>query len=237
MKQIAFTVSTLLLLLFGCKKDTTREIDSSYHPDINPVNFSNSTTISNPYFPALPGKKYIYEGQTDEGLERVEEQRLVETKTIMGITCIVVNDKEYANGKLIEDTRDWYAQDNDGNLWYFGETVDNYNANGTLLDHGGSWEAGIDGAQPGIIMPANPQTGLRYREEYYFGHAEDEAEITNTGITETILLGTFNNCVKTKNWTVLEPDDLENKIYAPGVGLIKEINIPDKFEVTLISIL
>src|SRR5262245_20490180 len=99
MKQITFTVATVLLLSFGCKKDTSRQIDTSYHPDINPANFSNSTSISNTYYPAPPGKKYVYEGQTDEGLERVEEQRLVETKIIMGITCIVVNFREYSNGK------------------------------------------------------------------------------------------------------------------------------------------
>src|SRR4030095_7952603 len=104
MKQITFIVAALLLLSFGCKKDTIRQIDSSYKPDINPANFTNSTTISNPYYPALTGKKYIYEGQTDEGLDRVEEQRLVETKTIMGITCITVSFKEYINGKLTEDT-------------------------------------------------------------------------------------------------------------------------------------
>src|SRR5678815_2648886 len=114
--------------------------------------------------------------------------------------------------------------------------VDNYNANGTISDHGGSWEAGIDGALPGMIMPANPQTGMRYREEYYFGHAEDEAEITNTGISETISLGTYNNCLKTKNWTVLEPDALETKIYAPGIGLIKEVSISENEELSLVSI-
>ena len=236
MKQIIFLVATWLLLPFGCSKDTARQIDSSYKPDINPANFTNSTIITNPYYPATPGKKYIYEGQTDEGFERVEEQRLNTTKIIMGITCVISNFKGYVNGKLIEETWDWYAQDNDGTLWYFGEEVDNYNGNGTLIDHGGSWEAGVDGAQPGKIMPANPQTGVKYREEYYFGHAEDEAEIIGTGLSETISLGTYNDCIKTKNWTVLEPDALENKIYAPGTGLIKEIDIPGKFEIVLVAI-
>ncbi len=236
MKQITLLVATWILLSFGCKKDTTRQIDSSYKPDIIAANFTNSTNITNPYYPATPGKKYIYEGQTDEGLERVEELRLTDTRIIMGITCIIVNFKGYLNGKLIEEAWDWYAQDKDGNLWYFGETVDNYNANGTLIDHGGSWEAGVDGAQPGMIMPANPQTGMKYREEYYFGHAEDEAEIIATGLSETISLGTYGSCIKTKNWTILEPDALENKIYAPGIGLIKEINIPDKYEITLVTI-
>lgn len=166
-------------------------------------------------------------------MEHIEEQRLTTTKTILGITCIVVNFKAYLDGKLIEEAWDWYAQDNEGTVWYFGEAVDNYNDNGTLKDHAGSWEAGIDGAQPGIIMPANPQTGFKYREEYYFNHAEDEAEIIGTGLTETIPLGTYNNCIKTKNWTALEPDQLEQKIYAPGIGLIKEINVKEKFEIVL----
>ena len=236
MKQIIFLVATLLLVSFGCKKDTARQIDSSYSPDINPANFTNSTIITNPYYPATPGKKYIYEGQTDEGFERVEEQRLNITKTIMGITCVISNFKGYVNDKLVEETWDWYAQDNDGTLWYFGEEVNNYNQNGTLIDHGGSWEAGVDGAQPGKIMPAHPQTAMKYREEYYFGHAEDQAEIIGTGLNETISLGTYNNCIKTKNWTVLEPDALENKIYAPGIGLIKETDIPGKFEIVLVAI-
>ena len=237
MKQISFLAATWLLLLLGCKKDTIRQIDSSYKPDIKPVNFTKSTVITHPYYPAPPGKKYIYEGQTDEGFERVEEQRLTTTKTIMGITCVVSSFKGYVNGKLVEETSDWYAQDNDGNLWYFGEAVDNYNENGALTDHSGSWEAGVDGAQPGIIMPANPQTGMKYREEYYFNHAEDEAEIIGTGLSETTSLDTYNNCIKTKNWTALEPDVVENKIYAPGIGLIKEIEMPGNFEITLVSIL
>jgi hypothetical protein len=236
MKQIFLIVATWLLLSFGCSKDTARQIDSSYKPDINPANFINSTIITNPYYPATPGKKYIYEGQTDEGFERVEEQRLNTTKTIMGVICVISNFKGYVNGKLIEETWDWYAQDNDGTLWYFGEEVNNYNQNGTLTDHDGSWEAGIDGAQPGKLMPANPQTGMTYREEYYFGHAEDEAEIIGTGLSETISLGTYNDCIKTKNWTDLEPDALENKIYAPGIGLIKEIDIPGNFEIVLVAI-
>lgn len=227
--------ATILLLLMSCKKDKTRLIDSGYKPDVNITKFTNSTNITNPYFPYAAGKKYIYEGQTQDGLELIEEQRLTTTKTILGITCIIVNFKAYLNGTLIEEAWDWYAQDNDGNVWYFGEDVDNY-VNGVLLDHGGSWEAGVDGAQPGTIMPANPQTGMKYREEYYFNHAEDEAEITATGLTVTIPLGTYTNCIKTRNWTALEPDLNENKFYAPGIGLVKEENVTDKEEIFLKAI-
>jgi hypothetical protein len=239
MKRIVFLLSLCLLVFIACKKEkvaSPRFIDSNYKPDVRPAKFTNSTTITNPYHPVTAGKKYIYEGQTPEGLERIEEQRLTTTKTILGITCIVVNFKAYLNGKLIEEAWDWYAQDNDGNLWYFGEAVDNYNANGTLKDHAGSWEAGVDGAQPGIIMLASPQAGIAYREEYYFNHAEDRAEVTATGLTVTIPLGTYNNCIKTKNWTELEPDLNENKFYAPGIGLVRDVNITDNTEIVLKAI-
>ncbi|MEJ7741010.1 MAG: hypothetical protein WKF97_26630 [Chitinophagaceae bacterium] len=137
---------------------------------------------------------------------------------------------------MIEKAIDWYAQDNEGNLWYFGEAVDNYNSNGTLKDHAGSWEAGVDGAQPGTIMPANPKAGMAYREEYYFNHAEDRAEVIATGQTVVIPFGTYENCIKTRNWTELEPDLNENKLYAPGIGLVKEVNLKDNTEINLIAI-
>ncbi len=236
MKKIYFPAILSLLLLISCKKDAARVIDSSYQPDVSAAKFSSSTIITNPYYPATAGKKYIYEGTTPDGLERVEEERLSSIKTILGISCIIVNFKAYINGNLVEEAWDWYAQDTLGNLWYFGEAVDNYHSNGTIKDHAGSWEAGVDGAQPGMIMPANPQVGMKYREEYYFNHAEDEAEITATGQTITIPFGTFSNCIMTKNFTALEPDANENKYYAPGIGLLKEVNITDNYEIRLIAI-
>lgn len=224
---------TVLLLsvftLAGCKKET-------YKPIVDPANFAKSGIVTNRYYPVTPGKKYIYEGETLDGKERIEEKRLDEFKSIMGINCIVVNFRAYLNGTLIEEAWDWYAQANDGDLWYFGEAVDNYNEDGTLKDHSGSWEAGVDGALPGIIMLGNPRRGKKYREEYYPGHAEDEAQVISTGQQVTIDYGSFQNCITTKNWTRLEPNLNENKIYAPGIGLIKEINITDNTEITLIAI-
>lgn len=236
MKQIAIKLIGAMMLLTSCKKEQTRKIDTSYKPDVNISKFTSSTNLTNPYFPVPAGKKYIYEGQTPDGLERIEEQRLPATKTILGITCIIVNFRAYLNGVLIEEAWDWYAQDNAGNVWYFGEAVDNFNNNGTLKDHGGSWEAGVDGAQPGMIMPTTPRVGMSYREEYYFNHAEDRAEITGEGLSVTIPFNTFNNCIKTRNWTELEPDLNENKFYAPGIGLVKEVNIEDNTEIKLIAI-
>jgi len=243
MKQIAFLLSISLLTIIACRKNMVSEEFASeqkfghdYKPEVELTNFTNSTIITNPLYPIGAGKKYIFEGQTPDGLEHIEEQRLNTTKLILGITCIVVNFKAYVDGILIEEAQDWYAQDNSGNLWYFGEAVDNYDADGVLLDHAGSWEAGKHNAKPGIIMLADPQQGDAYREEYYFRHAEDEAEVLETGITVTTPLGTFNNCIKTRNWTRLEPDLNEHKIFAPGYGLIKEINITDNTEIFLIAV-
>lgn len=222
-KSLYPCAAIVLISFASCKKDPVS-------------NFKNPTHLTNPYFPVAAGKKYIYEGQTSEGLEHIEEKRLTSTKTILGVTCIEVEFKAFLNAKLIEKALDWYAQDNGGTVWYFGEAVDNYDENGVLQDHKGSWEAGVDGAAAGTIMPAHPQVGMKYREEYYLNHAEDEAEVTGTGLTVTIPLGTYNNCIRTKNFTRLEPSLNENKFYAPGIGLVKEENVADNSEIRLIAI-
>lgn len=246
MKQIAILLSMGLLTMVACQKEqkemvteeiaTAQKFDPDYRPEVPLSNFTNSTNITNPLFPVEAGKIYIYEGQTTDGLEHIEEQRLNTTKIIMGITCIRVNFKAYVDGILIEEAEDWYAQDNDGNVWYFGEQVDNYDTDGTLLDHDGSWEAGKHNAKPGIIMLADPEVGDAYREEYFFRHAEDEAEVLETGIAVTTDFGTFTNCIKTRNWTRLEPDVIEHKYYAPGYGLVKEVNLTDNTEIILIDV-
>jgi hypothetical protein len=236
MKKFALLLIVLAVGCSACKKDNERVKDTTYQPDVNPAKFSNSTVFTNPFFPFEDGKTYVFEGQTEDGLEHVEVKRTTKTKVVMGITCVVINDKVWLDGKLIEETDDWYAQDNDGNVWYFGEDVDNYNLDGSLKNHAGAWEAGVDGAQPGIIMLADPKVGMKYREEYYFNEAEDEAEVVEVGVSVTIPYGTFDNCIKTRNWTELEPDVLENKFYAPGIGVIKEVNVSDKEEIALIDI-
>ncbi len=237
MKQVSIFMILFIFITLGCNKDeVTRMPDTTYQPDVSASRFLNSTTITNPYFPVAEGKKYKYEGQTSDGLELIEEQRLNITRNVQGIECIVVNFKAYLNGILIEEADDWYAQDNEGTVWYFGEDVNNYNLDGTISDHDGSWEAGVDGAKAGIIMPANPTLGLSYREEYYFDKAEDEAEITGVNLDVSIPFGNFSNCISTRNFTELEPDLNETKYYAPGIGLVKEINIENNEEILLISI-
>ena len=155
---------------------------------------------------------------------------------VMGVNCVVIHDVVQLNTIKIEETWDWYAQHNDGSLWYFGEDVDNFDhATGAFIDHHGSWEAGVNGALPGIIMLANPQAGDEYHEEYLWGEAEDEAEVVETGIMNVVTpYQTFGNCIKTRNFTRLSPGD-SFKFYSPGIGSIKEIN-EDGEELLLVEI-
>jgi len=137
----------------------------------------------------------------------------------MGVECVVVRDTAWEGGELIERTFDWYAQDQEGTVWYFGEDTKEYR-NGKVTSTGGSWEAGVDGAQPGIIMQANPKAGLSYRQEYYEGEAEDKAQVVSVNESVTVPYGSFDHVLKTKEWTPLEPGLVEHKYYAPGVGQV-----------------
>lgn len=182
--------------------------------------------IDNPYFPLIPGTTFIYEGTTEDGPEYNEIKVLSETHQVMGITATVVEDTVYSDGELAEHTFDWFAQDKTGNVWYLGEVVDNYE-DGQLLDHAGSWEAGVNGALPGIIMYADPaaHVGESYYQEYYPGEAEDQATLLSTGETITIAYGNYSNVVKTYEFTALEPDSKEEKYYAAGIGNIKTVDL------------
>jgi hypothetical protein len=151
------------------------------------------------------------------------------TKQIMGIKCVVVDDRVWAHGKLSEKTFDWYAQDKKGNVWYFGENSKEYKKNGKVSTEG-SWEAGKDGAKPGIIMPADPKVGKTYRQEYYEGKAEDMARALKLDGSATVPYGSFNHVLVTNEWTPLEPSVAEHKYYAPGVGNIMEVAVKGPME-------
>jgi len=214
-------------LFAACKKDPKRVIDPTFDPNVSLSNFTDPINFTNPYWPHEMGKSYILESQTSEGLEKIEKVRIDETKVILGITCAVIHDRVWLNGILIEETYDWHAQDNEGNMWYFGEDVTNYKNDGSIKDHAGAWEAGVAGAKPGIVMLADPQVGMKYREEYYFNEAEDEAEVVATGEAVSVAFGSFTNCIKTRNWTELDPGAEEFKWYAPKVGVVKVIKVSD----------
>jgi hypothetical protein len=193
--------------------------DPTYDPSIDPADFSSGA--ANPLWPLVPGTQYVYEGSG----ERVEVTVTSETRQILGVTCIVVHDVVTVDGEVTEDTYDWYAPDNAGNVWYFGEDTKEYEG-GRVVSTEGSWEAGIDGAKPGIVMHATPPAiGSPYRQEYYACQAEDMAEVVGLSQSVTVPYGNFNDCLQTREFTPLEPDVNEHKYYAPGVGLVLEVSI------------
>jgi hypothetical protein len=193
-----------------------------YAPVLDPADFVDR--IDNPYLPLLPGASWTYEGVSGGGPERVEVVVTPERKLILGISAVVVRDTVTVDGEVVEDTFDWFAQDRGGNVWYLGEAVQDFE-HGTLVSTAGSWEAGVDGAVAGIVMPATPAVGDAYRQELSAGEAEDMFEIVGIADTETVPAGRYERVVVTKDWNPLEPDVIEQKHYAPGVGLIAERKI------------
>ena len=173
--------------------------------------------IDNPYWPMAPGSKWVYR-ETDGkgGVQKVVVTVTDRTKTILGIQATVVHDVVSEDGEVIEDTYDWFAQDRWGNVWYLGEDTTEYEDGKTST--AGSWEAGVDGAQAGVVMPAEPEVGLAYRQEYYAGEAEDAGEILSLDEQVEVPFGAFDGVLQTKDWTPLDPKLLENKFYAQGIG-------------------
>ena len=205
-----------------------------YDPTINPSDFS--TTINNNYLPFTVNRTLVYEKMTTEGLERLESTTTNETVDIDGVTCRVVHELETLDGDLVEDTVDWFAQHSDGSVWYFGEISQNYE-DGFLDNLDGSWRNGNDGAKAGVVMQGTPTMGGAYRQEFYPGEAEDMAEVVATGISVTVPAGTFTNCIKTREWTPIEPDSEEFKYYAPGIGLVLEEDVETGELLELIQII
>jgi hypothetical protein len=205
-------VGTVLVLATGCASSSSQE-QKAYAPHINPEEFT--TKVDNEYFPLKPGTTFLYEG----GQERDEMAVTSDTKKVMGVKCVVVNDKAWEDGKLIERTYDWFAQDKEGSVWYFGEDTKEYE-NGKVVSTKGSWEAGVDGAKPGIIMQAHPKVGQTYRQEYYKGEAEDMAKVLRLNDSVAVPYGSFDHVLVTKEWTPLEPGYVEHKYYARGVGQV-----------------
>src|SRR5215204_1028305 len=178
-----------------------------------------TTRIDNPYWPMDPGTRWTY-SETDQEGARLKVVVTVsdETKKIAnGVIARVVRDTVTENGEIIEDTFDWYAQDEEGNIWYLGENTAEFE-NGKLKTKEGSFEAGVDGALSGIIMPADPEDGMRYRQEYYEGEAEDNGEVLSTREMAEVPNGRYDHALLTKDTTPIEPNVLEYKLYAKGVG-------------------
>jgi hypothetical protein len=175
--------------------------------------------VDHPFFPLEPGSRWTYD--SDDGSEHIEVVVLEETRVVMGIAATVVRDTVTEDGEVVEDTYDWYAQDREGNVWYLGEDSTEYK-DGKPDNKHGSWEAGVDGALPGIIMLADPRPGAAYRQELFKGEAEDLAEVVALDGKAMVPFGTYESLLVTKEWNPLEPKVVEQKYYARGVGLVFE---------------
>jgi len=202
-------------------------------PKITPSNFVSGVT--NPFYPLTPGTTYTYQSETEDGTEKNIVIVTNETRNILGITTIVVWDRVWQDEDLVEETHDWYAQDKEGNVWYFGEDSKEYDGMDTNTD--GSWEAGVDGAEPGIIMEASPKVGDSYMQEYYKGHAEDMGDVVSLAETVSVPFGTFTDCLQTRDWSKLETSLNEYKYYCKDVGgLALEVEIDSGVRVELVDV-
>jgi len=180
--------------------------------------------VDNPWFPLAPGSAYVYKGVEDGKAARDVVTVTHRTKRIQGVACTVVDDRLYLGGKLAERTTDWYAQDEAGSVWYFGEATAEL-ADGRVTSTEGSWQAGRDGAQAGLFMPAHPKLGQVARQEYLKGEAEDHFRIADLdGTIDTPFTGKHNALV-TDEWTPLEPGVLDRKLYVHGIGLAAEHSV------------
>jgi hypothetical protein len=196
----------------------TAESNARYAPRFDPKDFVDG--VDHRFFPLKPGTRWVYTGVEDGAKETNVVLVTSERKEILGISAITVLDRVFVEGELEEKTFDWFAQDSRGNVWYLGEDTREFE-NGKVVSTEGSWEAGVNGAVPGIIMPANPQPGQHYQQEFLEGEAEDEASITSLGLDITVPFGSFHNCLKTVEFTRLEPGVSEAKFYCPEVGFVK----------------
>ena len=212
-------------------------VSGTYSPRIDPANFVD--VVDNRYFPLKPGTGFHYRGVAEDGKTPQSDDMVVShrTKEILGVRSTVVSDIVSSGGKQIERTFDWYAQDKYGNVWYMGEDTRELQ-NGKFVKADDSWEAGVNGARPGIIMPGNPQPDGSYRQEYYPQHAEDQARILGSGGALTVPAGSFQQTLLTEETAPkLDPGVAERKYYVAGLGDVKEQTVSGNHEqIQLVSV-
>ena len=178
--------------------------------------------VDNPWFPLAPGTVYVYRGIEGGRPSRDVVRVTHATRLIDGVRATAVRDLVYVDGRLEERTTDWYAQDGAGNVWYLGEASEELDANGRVTSREGSWLAGVDGAEPGIYMPAAPKVGATGRQEYLKGHAEDHFRVVGLHVKVRSPALSSAQALLTEEWSPLEPGVLERKFYVRGVGTVRE---------------
>jgi hypothetical protein len=220
---------------FAAREDVCDAIgQAAYAPAIDPARFLAPAAIAadpNPFFPLVPGTIWVYRS----GSETITVTVTDRTTVILGVTCVVVTDVVADDGTVVEDTDDFFAQDADGTVWYFGEISRNFE-NGELSNLDGSWRAGVDGARPGTIMKRMPVVGETYRQEFALGEAEDVAQVVSITASASVPAATCTgDCVLTRDFAPLEPGVEEQKYYARGIGLILETDVETGERVELVS--
>jgi hypothetical protein len=228
-------------LVLSCDRQPTQPSDLSANPEAGPSAVAQQSAdragasaatsprfdphhfvrvVDNRFFPLRPGTRFIYKGEEDGEAETNVTLVTHDRKNILGISAVVVLDRVFVHGELKEKTFDWYAQDDDGNVWYLGEDTREYE-DGKVVSTAGSFEAGKNGAKAGIIMLAHPQVGDTYYQEFARGSAEDQARVVARGFSVSVPYGSFDGCLKTVEFTRLEPGVKEVKLYCPGIGFVK----------------
>ncbi len=192
---------------------------ATYDPNLpSPDHFVD--TIDNAYFPLPVGRTLLYRGSKDGEPQTERVTVTSDTRVIEGITATRVRDVARHGGQALERTTDWYAQDDQGNVWYLGEATRSYE--GGTVDRSGSWIAGQDGGKPGLIMEADPRVPDAYRQECLQGEAEDMAWVVSVGGSQRVPYGTVHRVLRTLEYAPIEPNVLDQKLYAPGLGIVSE---------------
>jgi hypothetical protein len=183
---------------------------------------SFTTKIDNPWFPLKPGTTLVYDGVKDGKAQRDVFIVTHRTRIVGGAPCVVISDRVFQGGHVVERTSDYYTQDRKGNVWYFGEDTAELGASGKVTTREGTWHAGVKGAKPGMFMPAHPRVGEHHRQEFFKGHSEDQFRVASLHASITVPYGTFRNALRTKEWTRLEPGVVDSKYYVRGIGNVFE---------------
>jgi hypothetical protein len=196
---------------------------TDYHPTVDAGSFT--ARVDNPWFPLPVDTTLVYAGVKD-GRTAVDRVTPAEaTRTIDGVRTREVRDRLFVDGVLAERTSDYFAQDSCGNVWYFGEDTAELDSHGRVLNTDGTWHAGVDGAQPGVVMQAKPQLGRRFRQEWYAGQAADVFRVVGLRVPVTVPHRTFPHALRTQETTALEPGVIDGKFYARGIGEVAEFTV------------
>jgi hypothetical protein len=243
---VAVVVSTIVLTMTGCGSSGGSTPDrkgaaatsagpatlaplpsfgpgDTYRPVYDRTSFT--ADVTNPWFPLRPGSTMLKTGTKDGEASRDVFSITSETKAVDGVVCRVIRHKLFLSGVLYENTIDYYTQDRGGDVWYFGEDTETLDKNGHVTSTDGTWHAGENGAQPGVFMPAEPQVGQRYRQEYYRGHAEDQFKVLTLSASVAVPNGTYDHVLRTEETTATEPGIVDNKYYVRGIGEVEEVQV------------